>query len=69
MPLVDILIKNGMVASKSEFRRLVQEGAITFHGEIEEKKIIDPASLVDQSGALKIGKRRFLKITVKKDPK
>lgn len=67
VPLVDILMKQGLVASKSEFRRLVQEGAITFHGEIEEKKIIDPASLVDQSGALKIGKRRFLKITVKKN--
>lgn len=67
MPLVDILIKNKMIASKSEFRRLVQEGAITFHGEIEEKKIIDPNSLIGESGALKIGKRRFLKIIVKKN--
>ncbi len=64
--LVDILIKNGFVASKSEFRRLAEEGAITFKGRIEEKKIIDPASLVSESGALKIGKRRFLHIDVTK---
>jgi tyrosyl-tRNA synthetase len=66
-PLVDILIKNGFVASKSEFRRLVEEGAITFKGHIEEKKIIDPASLVSEPGALKIGKRRFLHIDITKN--
>lgn len=66
-PLVDVLIKNGFVASKSEFRRLVEEGAITFKGHIEEKKIIDPASLVSEPGALKIGKRRFLHIDITKN--
>lgn len=66
-PLVDVLIKNGFVASKSEFRRLVEEGAITFRGHIEEKKIIDPASLVSEPGALKIGKRRFLHIDITKN--
>ena len=66
-PLVDVLIKNGFVASKSEFRRLVEEGAITFKGHIEEKKIIDPASLVSEAGALKIGKRRFLRIDITKN--
>jgi hypothetical protein len=35
----------------------------------EEKKIIDPNSLVSEDGALKIGKKRFLKITVTKDDK
>ncbi len=66
-PLVDLLVEHGFVASKSEFRRLVQEGAITFSGKIEEKKIIDPACLVEESGALRIGKKRFLHIEVKKE--
>lgn len=66
MPLVDLLVEHGFVASKSEFRRLVEEGAITFSGKIEEKKIIDPACLVEESGALRIGKKRFLHIEVKK---
>lgn len=65
-PLVDLLIEHGFVASKSEFRRLVEEGAITFSGKIEEKKIIDPACLIEESGALRIGKKRFLHIEVKK---
>lgn len=67
MPLADILIKQGLVKSKSEFRRLVEEGAIKFKGQIEEKKIVDPQSLIEESGAIKIGKRRFLKLTVTKE--
>ncbi|MBP6925514.1 MAG: tyrosine--tRNA ligase [Candidatus Pacebacteria bacterium] len=67
IPLVEVLIKQGLVKSKTEFRKLVEEGAIKFHGEIEERKIIDPNSLVEESGALKIGKRRFLKIIVTKE--
>ena len=67
VPLVDLLIKQGLVSSKTEFRRLVKEGAIKFKGELEERKIIDPETLVSESGSLKIGKKRFLKITVTKD--
>jgi len=64
IPLVEILMKEGIVASKSEFRRLIEEGAIKFKGTLEEKRIIDPNSLADESGALRIGKKRFLKIEV-----
>lgn len=66
VPLVDILVKQGLVKSKSEFKRLVAEGAVKFHGEIREEKILDPEALAEESGSLKIGKRRFLKIIVKK---
>src|SRR5690606_8574946 len=62
-PLVDILVKNGFVASKSEFRRLVQEGAIKVIAKTEEKKIVDPNTLVNESTQLKIGKRKFVTIT------
>ena len=64
IPLVEILMKEGIVASKSEFRRLIEEGAIKFKGTLEEKKIIDPNTLADESGALRIGKKRFLKIEI-----
>ena len=67
VPLVDILIKEGLVKSKTEFKRLVESGAIKFHGSIEEKKIVDPNSLASEDGALKIGKKRFLKIKVTKE--
>ncbi len=64
IPLVEILMKEGIVSSKSEFRRLIEEGAIKFKGTLEEKKIIDPNTLVGEAGALRIGKKRFLKIEI-----
>jgi tyrosyl-tRNA synthetase len=67
VPLVDILIKEGMIQSKTEFKRLVESGSIKFHGSIEEKKIVDLDSLASEDGALKIGKKRFLKIEVMKE--
>ncbi len=63
-PIVDLLIKEGIVKSRGEFRRLVEEGAIRFKGSLEERKIVDPNSLADENGALRIGKKRFLKIEI-----
>jgi tyrosyl-tRNA synthetase len=58
--LVDVLLECGMVESKSEFRRLEKEGAITI---LEMgNKISGPDAKIDEAVTLKIGKRRFLKI-------
>ncbi|MFZ2621230.1 MAG: tyrosine--tRNA ligase [Minisyncoccia bacterium] len=59
--LIDVLIAEQIVVSKSEFRRLVSEGAITNMGTSE--KVIDSETKVF-SGVYKIGKRRFIKINV-----
>lgn len=59
--LIDIFIIQQIVISKSEFRRLVIEGAMT-HME-SNVKIEDPEALV-QNGTYKVGKRRFIKIKV-----
>lgn len=67
IPLVEILMKEGIVASKSEFRRLIEEGAIKFKGTLEEKRIIDPNTMIGETGALRIGKKRFLKIEIIKN--
>lgn len=66
VPLVDLLIKQGMVKSKTEFRRLVEAGAIKAYGKLEERKIVDPNSMLNEDCALKIGKKRFLKIKIVK---
>lgn len=59
--LGDILLVQQIIISKSEFRRLVSEGAIThMEGDI---KITDIDSEVSP-GTYKIGKRRFIKIKV-----
>ena len=59
--LVDILMKENIVTSKSEFRRLIDEGAVRENGEI---KISDPFVVVNEEMVLKIGKHRFIKIVI-----
>ncbi|MDQ3014457.1 MAG: tyrosine--tRNA ligase [bacterium] len=60
--LVDIMVEKSIVASKSEWRRLIDEGAVSI---VEsEEKITDPFAKAEKSGVYKIGKRRFIKIEV-----
>lgn len=62
--LVDILVKQGIVESKSDFRRLVDEGAIKIVTQESEIKIEDQKAEVSSTATFKIGKRKFLKILV-----
>lgn len=65
-PLVDILIEEGLVESKSEFKRLIEAGSIKIKVRQEERRVIDPNSLIEESGDIRVGKKRFLKIEVEK---
>jgi len=56
---VDLLIKNGLVDSKTEWRRLVTDGAVR---DEKDEKITDVNWVPPQTSILKIGKRRFVKI-------
>lgn len=58
--LADVLQKNHLVSSKSDFRRLIEEGAIT----VDEKKIKNLRFEIKNSHTVRVGKHRFLKITV-----
>ncbi len=70
-PLVDVLLAQQIVSSKTEFRRLVSEGAISNmspygrspEGRENGERVTDPEFKVI-SGTYKIGKRRFIKINV-----
>ena len=59
--LVDTLLNAGFVSSKTDFRRLVDEGAVKKITNDKEEKIID-SKAVAEKGVYKIGKRRFVKI-------
>ncbi|MBI5400941.1 MAG: tyrosine--tRNA ligase [Candidatus Yonathbacteria bacterium] len=59
--LGELLKKNGIIASMTEWRRLVSEGAVKHLGEGTEEKISDDARFATP-GVYKIGKRRFVKI-------
>jgi tyrosyl-tRNA synthetase len=58
--LSDVLIKHEIVSSKTDWRRLVEDGAVT---DMEGNAVSDPKTLV-QNATLKIGKKRFAKIIV-----
>ncbi len=61
--LVDVLIQTGVVASKTEWRRLVEDGAVTVP-EKGHEKITDHNAIVSETVVVKVGKRRFIKITI-----
>jgi tyrosyl-tRNA synthetase len=58
--IIDGLIKEGIVESKTAWRRLIDEGAVK---EAEGEVITDP-KIKAKNITLKIGKKRFAKITV-----
>lgn len=57
--LIDVLVENGLVSSKSEARRLFEQGAIT-HLENDQK--IEDQKAIASKGTYRIGKHRFLKL-------
>jgi len=57
--VVDILLESGLVASKNEARRLLEQGGISLDGTTLNKD----SSEISNTGILKVGKRRFLKLT------
>ena len=58
--IVDVLVLYELVTSKSEARRLIDQGAV----KINDQKCIDRDQIIkkDESLVIKVGKRRFLKI-------
>lgn len=58
--LEDLLVKCELASSKSEARRLIEQGAV----EVEGEKIIDPQKniIIKDEMVIKVGKRKFVKI-------
>lgn len=56
--IVDVLVNSGTVSSKSEARRLIEQGGV----ELDGNKVSDPTTEVS-AGTLKVGKHRFFKLT------
>ena len=58
--LVDIIASNKLVSSKSEVRRLIDQGAV----KIDDEKCLDRDQIINKGKSIiiKVGKRRFLKI-------
>ncbi len=58
--LLDVLVEQGLVASKGEGTRLMQQGGISINGEkVDDRNALLPS--LDEC-TIKVGKRRFLKV-------
>lgn len=58
--LAELLVEQGIVSSKTDWRRLVEDGAVA---DTDGNTITDP-KVVAYSATLKIGKKRFVKVIV-----
>lgn len=57
--LVDVLVKNKLAPSKSEARRLIEQGGVKVNDEV-----VTSVDAVVEGGVVKVGKRKFLRISV-----
>lgn len=60
--IADVLLEHGYVESKSAFRRLVEQGAVTDTD--SDKKVEDFNETIEQTRRLKVGKRLFVTLLV-----
>ena len=60
--LIDILIKEKIVSSKSDFRRLIDGKAISYVG--KDETISDYDFIIEEAGTIRVGKKRFITISV-----
>jgi tyrosyl-tRNA synthetase len=56
----DVLVREGIVTSKTDWKRLVADGAVT---EMEGETLTD-ANVQVKNGTFKIGKKRFVKVVI-----
>ncbi len=57
--VLDVLVENQLVGSKSEGRRLITQNGVRLDGDT----LSDPNQIFPHPGVLQVGKRRFLRIT------
>ncbi|MBR3608082.1 MAG: tyrosine--tRNA ligase [Lachnospiraceae bacterium] len=64
--ILTVLVKSGLVPSKSEARRAVEQGGVTVDGEkvTEIKTSFDKASFAGEGKVVKRGKKNFRKVTI-----
>ncbi len=60
--LSEVLVGAKIVDSKSDFRRLAEEGAVS--DAVSGEKITDPNYKIEKNITLKVGKKRFVKISL-----
>ena len=63
MPIIDLILSADLAPSRSEARRLIQQGGVKFNDATVDK--IDAVIPVSE-GVLRVGRRKFLKLVAEK---
>lgn len=58
-PLVDVLVSSKLVVSKSEARRVIEQGGVKLNN-----KVVASIAQVAEEGTLQVGKRKFIKLVI-----
>ena len=58
--IVGVLVKSGLASSKSGAHRLIKQGGV----KINNRKILEPKTLVNDGDVVKAGKRHFIRIAI-----
>lgn len=63
MPMVDVLVESGLASSRSEARRLIDQGAV----HLGDQVVADPTLVItiESETVLRAGKRRFVRLLAK----
>jgi tyrosyl-tRNA synthetase len=56
--VLDVLVSAGLVASRSEGRRMLQQKGVRLDGE----PLTNPSATIQQEGVLQVGKRHFVRV-------
>jgi len=56
--VLDVLAESGLVSSRGEARRMVQQNAVS----LDDEKLIDPFAPFPGPGVLRVGRRKFLRV-------
>jgi tyrosyl-tRNA synthetase len=59
--IVDILVGCGLIKSRNQARRLIQQGGVY----LDAERIKEEGALISRAGILKVGKRHFLKLEIR----
>ena len=62
LPLIDVLVSSGLATSKSDARRLIEQGGVKLDDTVQ---VIESAPVFADGDILQVGKRRYLKLRLK----
>ncbi|HOH92362.1 MAG TPA: S4 domain-containing protein, partial [Anaerolineaceae bacterium] len=58
--VLDVLVDQGLVSSRSEGRRVISQQGVKLDG----VTVGDPTAVLDTGGVLQVGKRKFVRILI-----